>query len=67
MHSWWNFMFCRIGHVALCAATTTVLFNYSSDIYIYIYTQQYMVVTISLGGLVENQMQYNLESAQYLW
>ena len=25
-----------------------------------------MVITISLGGLVVDQMQYNLESAQYL-
>ena len=26
-----------------------------------------MIVTISLGGFVADQMQYNLESAQYLW
>ena len=26
-----------------------------------------MVVTIWLGGFVADQMQYNLESAQYLW
>ena len=26
-----------------------------------------MVVTISLGGFVADQMQYNLESAQYQW
>ena len=29
--------------------------------------QQYMVVTISLGGLEADQIRYNLESAQYLW
>ena len=26
-----------------------------------------MVVIISLGGFVADQMRYNLESAQYLW
>ena len=37
-------------------------------IYIYIYIlQKYMVVTISLGGFVSDQMRYNLEGAQYLW
>ena len=36
-------------------------------IYIYIYIlQQCMVVTISLGRFVADQMRYNLESAQYL-
>ena len=29
--------------------------------------QQYMVVTILLGGFVADQMRYNLESAQYQW
>ena len=33
--------------------------------YMYI-LQQYMVVTISLGGFVAAQMRYNLVSAQYL-
>ena len=44
-----------------------------SNVYIYVCVcvcvcvlQQYMVVTISLCGFVEDQMQYNLESAQYL-
>ena len=26
-----------------------------------------MIVTILLGGFVADQMQYNLESAHYLW
>ena len=29
--------------------------------------QQFMVANISLSGSVVNQMQYNLECAQYLW
>ena len=29
--------------------------------------EQYIVVTISLGMLLADQMLYNLESAQYLW
>ena len=35
-------------------------------IYIYIYNNS-VFVTISLGGFVVDQMQYNLESAQYLF
>ena len=35
-------------------------------IYIYIYIIIVLVVTISLRGVVADQMQYNLESAQYL-
>ena len=38
-----------------------------SYIYIYIYSITLLVVTISLHGFVADQMQYNLESAQYLW
>ena len=43
-----------------------------THIYIYIYMYiyillQYMVVTISLGEFVIDQMRCNLESAQYLW
>ena len=37
------------------------------DIYIYIYIYIYIrVVTKSLCGYVSNQVQYNMESAQYL-
>ena len=45
-----------------------ILFLFDIYIYIYIYIllQQFMVVTISLGWLVVDQMQYNLVSAQYL-
>ena len=35
-------------------------------IYIYIYIMTVMVVTKSLCGFVSNQVQYNMESAQYL-
>ena len=28
--------------------------------------KQYMIVTVSLGGLVLHQMRYNFKSAQYL-
>ena len=35
-------------------------------IYIYIYILQYIVVTISVSGLVLDQIRYNLESAQSL-
>ena len=35
-------------------------------VYIYIHMQNCMVVTISLGGFVADQMRYNLGSAQYL-
>ena len=35
-------------------------------IYIYIYIKTVLVVTKLLGGFVSNQVQYNMESAQYL-
>ena len=35
-------------------------------IYIYIYIITVLVVTKSLCGFVSNQVQYNVESAQYL-
>ena len=52
-------------------SSVLILFRYSLGVcvcvYIYIYIlQQYMVVTISFGGLVTDQMQYNLGIAQYL-
>ena len=36
-------------------------------IYTHAHTQQYLVVTISLGGFVADQIRYNLDSVQYLW
>ena len=42
------------------------LFNTKSYIYIYIYIITVLVVTKSLCGFLANQVQYNLESAQYL-
>ena len=42
-----------------------LLLKYTIYMYIYI-LQQRIVVTISLGGFVADQMRYNLESAQYL-
>ena len=43
--------------------TFLILYIY---IYIYIYIVIVLVVTISFCGFVVNQMQYNLESVQYL-
>ena len=40
--------------------------SYSSPNTVVIYNNQYMVVTVSFGGLVADQMQYYLERAQYL-
>ena len=39
----------------------------SLTIYIYIYIMRVLVVSKSLCGYVSNQVQYNMESAQYLW
>ena len=38
----------------------------SLSLYIYIYIIRVLVVTKSLCGYVSNQVQYNMESAQYL-
>ena len=47
--------------------TVEYIYIYIQHIYIYIYIlQQFLVVTISLDWLVVDQMQFNLESAQYL-
>ena len=59
-----------IGRSGEIGSGISVLMTRQDDdeiyIYIYIYIEQYMVVTISLGGLVADQMWYNLKSAQYL-
>ena len=36
-------------------------------LYIYIYIMRVLVVSKSLFGYVSNQVQYNMESVQYLW
>ena len=52
---------------------STMIANYIRKLYIYIYIyiyikllQQCMIVPISLNAFVANQMQYKLETAQYL-
>ena len=45
----------------------SVLSALSDYIYIYIYIMRVLVVSKSLCGYVLNQVQYNMECAQYLW
>ena len=58
--------------LSVTLSTTNAVFHSLSSKYVIIidviiYITKYMVVTISLSGVLVNQMQYNLESAQYLW
>ena len=59
-------------HLEILKRKHSMVFNQTClYIYIYIYIciyilPQYMAVTISLSGFVEDQMQYNLECVQYL-
>ena len=58
-------LFSPLRHIQL------IFTHMHTDIYIYIYIYIHiitvLVVTFSLHGFAADQMQYNLESAQYLW
>ena len=64
------FKFCTYHKISLSLSLTLSLsLSLSLFIYIYIYIYHIMrelVVTKSLCGLVADQVQYNMESAQYL-
>ena len=66
VHSW--MIFCPDGIIPDSGLTRPNNTHTHTHVYIYIYIYyNTLVVTISLGGFVADQMQYNLESAQYLW
>ena len=55
-----------MGHMQIAFASLLLYVPIYIYIYIYIYIIGVLVVTKSLCGYVPNQVQYNMESAQYL-